>query len=132
MKFLSVWEPQILGATRIIVPLLYTQHGCRKLLGVPLREGQDFEFPEIASLRLLAFYARQLKAIILKVFLMRCRFAMGRLRPSAKSRKLKMFPIFINGLTVGLHAIPFLRGPAIWDYAMRHIQKWHASLAVLQ
>lgn len=58
MKFLSVWEPQILGETRIIASLLYTQHGCNKLLGVPLHEGQDFEFPEIGSLRLHAFYAR--------------------------------------------------------------------------
>lgn len=58
MKVLSVWEPQILGETRIITSLLYTQHGCRKLLGVPLREGQDFEFLEIGSLRLHVFYAR--------------------------------------------------------------------------
>ena len=132
MNFLSVWEPQILGATRIITSLLYAQHGCRKLLGVPLREGQGFEFPEIGSLRLHAFYARQLKAIIWKVFLMRCRFAMGRLRPSAKSRNPHIFLLFINGLPVGLPVLPFLRGPAIWDYAMRRVQKWRASLAVLQ
>jgi len=54
MKFLSVWEPQILGASRIVTALLYTTHGCNKLLGFPLREGQDFEFPEVGSLRLIS------------------------------------------------------------------------------
>ena len=54
MEVLSRWQLQILGVTRIMTALLYTQHGANKLLGFPLREGQDFEFPEIASLRFIS------------------------------------------------------------------------------
>ncbi len=54
MGFLSRYFTEILGASRIITALLYTQHGTNKLLGFPLREGQDFEFPEIASLRFIS------------------------------------------------------------------------------
>ncbi len=39
MKFLSVLEPQILGAMRIITSLLYTQHGCNRLLGAVALQG---------------------------------------------------------------------------------------------
>lgn len=54
MTFVSRWQTEILGALRIMASLLYTQHGMNKLLGFPLREGQDFEFPEIGSLRLVS------------------------------------------------------------------------------
>ncbi len=54
MTFVSRWQTEILGALRIMASLLYTQHGMNKLLGYPLREGQDFEFPEIGSLRLVS------------------------------------------------------------------------------
>jgi len=54
MDMLSRWQPQILGLCRIMTALLYTQHGTNKLLGFPLREGQDFDFPEITSLRFIS------------------------------------------------------------------------------
>jgi putative oxidoreductase len=54
MQFMSRWQAEVLGATRIMTALLYTQHGTNKLLGFPLREGQDWEFPEVMSLRFVS------------------------------------------------------------------------------
>jgi putative oxidoreductase len=54
MQFLGRWQVESIGALRIVTALLYTQHGANKLLGFPLREDQDFDFPEIASLRFVS------------------------------------------------------------------------------
>jgi putative oxidoreductase len=54
MQFMSRWTAECIGALRIMTALLYTQHGTNKLLGFPLREDQDFNFPEVASLRFVS------------------------------------------------------------------------------
>jgi putative oxidoreductase len=54
MEFLSRWQLESLGAFRIMTALLYTQHGANKLLGFPLREDQNWDFPEVASLRFVS------------------------------------------------------------------------------
>lgn len=54
MDFMKQWQHEVLGASRIMTSLLYTQHGMNKLLGYPLREDQDWSFPEVASLRFLS------------------------------------------------------------------------------
>lgn len=54
MEFMARWQQEILGATRIITALLYTQHGLNKMMGFPRREGQDWEFPEVMSLRIVS------------------------------------------------------------------------------
>jgi putative oxidoreductase len=54
MQFLGRWQVEIIGALRIMTALLYTQHGTNKLLGFPLRPDQDFNFPDVMSLRFVS------------------------------------------------------------------------------
>lgn len=49
---LSTWSPQLLSILRIMAALLFMQHGTQKLLNFP--PSDDYQFPELFSLRLLA------------------------------------------------------------------------------
>ncbi|HEX2258064.1 MAG TPA: DoxX family protein [Afifellaceae bacterium] len=49
---LSAWSPQVLSLLRIMSALLLMQHGTQKLLNFP--PADDWQFPEILSLRFLA------------------------------------------------------------------------------
>ena len=41
MSFLDKYSPQILGVLRIVVGLLFLEHGLMKLVGFPAPMGQD-------------------------------------------------------------------------------------------
>jgi putative oxidoreductase len=49
---ISAWSPQVLSILRVMAALLLMQHGTQKLLNFP--PADDYQFPELVSLRFLA------------------------------------------------------------------------------
>jgi putative oxidoreductase len=52
--FYSTWSPRLLSILRIIASFLFIQHGTNKILGYPLNPGDQWNAPELFTMRWFA------------------------------------------------------------------------------